>query len=352
MACPKNRVFSYVLIMLFVLAVALGIKMQSGYATPVDKLLTPIATIDLPGKGGRGGVVVYDHSQQLIYVAQPSAGNVVVISTQTNKIVAVVPGVKGARGIAVGPDYLYVAAGDENKLAVIDKTTWQVVGRMTTGGDGPEGVYYDPQDNKVFVVNVVSNTIGVISATPPFALLASFALSASKPVIGPELGLYEPNKNLIYQSWDNYVLVIDPATNKIISRIPTGVSPAKRGGAKGMVYDPVNNTLWVGTNTKQLLAMHLDTGEYSAIAIASGLDQLSWDPRVRLIFIAQAKAGLLGVVDATTGKYLGSLKTESGFHAVGVDYNQHLVYAYYGKSNKVVVYKENIEQVAMSTYRY
>lgn len=342
--CFKNIIF-VVLVGLTCFALITGGNSIS-FAAPMEQMpiLKLVATIDLPGKGGHGDVVVYDPDKKVMYVAQSPENNVIVISTVTNKIIAVIPNVNGVNGIACGPSFVYAASGDDNTLAVIDKSTWTLVRKVPTGGAAPDAVYYDAQDDKVFVGNDDSNTMGVISPHYPFELLTSFPLSSEKAIAGPDLGVYVEDQNLIYQSMDSFVLVIDAATNKIVKRIPSNVEVNKKGGTKSMVYDPVKNILWVGTSTKQMLAMNPDTGAFTKVITDSGMDQVTWDPVTRLIFFGQGGAGALGIIDATTGKFLGSLKTEPDFHTVGVDYDQHLVYAYYNQSNKVLVYKENISK--------
>ncbi|VBB09041.1 Hypothetical protein LUCI_4327 [Lucifera butyrica] len=341
MNCFRNMGFGVLAGLFCFVFLAVG----TGYslAAPVDQtpILTLVSTIDLPGKGGHGDVVVYDPDKKTVYIAQSPDNNVIVISTVTNKVAAVIPDVNGGNGIAVGPSFIYAASGDDNTLAVIDKTTWKVIKKVPTGGTAPDAVYYDAQDDKVFVGNDDSNTMGVIYSQYPFVLITSFPLSSDKPIAGPDLGLYVAEQNRIYQSMDNLVLVINAATNEIIKTIPTNVEINKKGGTKSMIYDPQKNTLWVGTSSKQILAMNLDTGGYTKVATDSGMDQLTWDPITRLIFFGQGGAGALGIIDASTGKFLGSLKTEADFHTVAVDYDQHLVYAYYNQSNKVLVYKEN-----------
>src|SRR5437879_7757866 len=67
-------------------------------------------SIQLPGKGGHGDVVVADPGAHMVYVSQSPDDNVVVIDTATNTIKAVIGNVSGGTGIAYDQDYVFVSA--------------------------------------------------------------------------------------------------------------------------------------------------------------------------------------------------------------------------------------------------
>lgn len=308
-------------------------------------LLSQVKTLDLPGKGGHGDIVAYDPGQKAVYIAQSPDDNVIVINTQTQAIEKVIPGIKNDNGIAVGSKYIYVAAGDDNKLAVIEKGTWKVVANVETGGKSPDAVYYDEKDKKIFVANDDTNTMGVISTEAPFKLVTSFPLSSDKAQSGPDLGVLIPDKNRLYQSVDNYILVIDTATNKIINKFTTDVAIAKTGGTKDMIYDPGKNIIWLGTTSKKVFAMDPDTGKMNEVVTQSGMDQITWDPVSKMLFLGESGSGSMEVINMTTQKSIGAVKMDTGFHTLDVDTDQHMVYAYLNNSNKVAIYKENMDLI-------
>ena len=302
-----------------------------------------VKTIDLPGKGGHGDIVAYDPDQKAVYLAQTPDNNVLVISSDTQDITKVIPRMNGCNGIAVGPKYIYVANATDNKLAVIEKGTWNVVANVDTGGKTPDAVYYDAKDNKIFVANDDSNTMGVISTDAPFKLISSFPLSSDKAVSGPDLGVLIPEKGQLFQSVDNYVLVIDTATNKILKKFYTDVEITAKGGTKDMIYDPGSNIIWLGTTSKKVFAMNPDTGKMTEVAAQSSMDQITFDPASKMVFIGEGGSGSLEVIDTTSKKSIGAIKLDEGFHTLDVDTNKHLVYAYLNTINKVAIYQENMD---------
>jgi YVTN family beta-propeller protein len=294
-------------------------------------------TIQLPGKGGHGDLVVADPATHQVYVAQSPDNNVVVIDTATNTIQTVIGGVPEANGIAYNNDYLFVSEAKANLVAVISKATWKVMATVPSGGKTPDAIYADSRDNTVFVTNDDSNNMQYFSASAPFKVLGSIPLKPSSPKTGPDLGTYAPATNTIYQSDDNNVVAIDAATRTIknVFSLPL----AAGAGAKDMYYDPRHDVLWVGTSAKEIDAINPTTGSVIAkVATASGMDQLSSDGAGTL-FLGQGKAGAMGVVDMDTHKYLASIATEADTHTLASLPNSGLVYVYRNQSNVVDVVK-------------
>jgi DNA-binding beta-propeller fold protein YncE len=324
----------------------------SGPSTPANEisaqdLLTAVKTIDLPGKGGHGDVVAYDSDKKALYVSHTPDNNLIIINTETQAIEKIIPNMNGVCGIAVGPKYIYIANGVDSKLGVIEKGTWNVVANVDTGGKTPDAVYYDDINKKVFVGNIDTNNMSVISPDVPFKLVTSFDLSTDKPKAGQDLGVLIPSKNRIYQSVDNYIVVIDTASNKILNKITEDVPIGATGGLKDMIYDPNKNIIWMGTTSKKVFALNPDTGKTTEVAAQNGMDQIAWDPAINMLFLGEksADSGALEVINMATQKSIGAVKTEAGFHTLNVDTDKHMVYAYYNTSNKVVIYKENMDLI-------
>jgi len=146
--------------------------------------VTTKATIDLPGVGGHGDVVIADPDAHSVYVAQSPDNNLVVLNTDTNSIRTVIGNVPDANGIAYSPSYVFVAEAKPNMVAVIAKDTWRVVATVPSGGEAPDAVYYVPGKNSVFVGNIDSNNLVEFSATPPFAAQGTLALARTRVKMG------------------------------------------------------------------------------------------------------------------------------------------------------------------------
>ena len=296
---------------------------------------TTLKTIALPGTGGHGDVVVADPAAHAVYIAQTPDDNVVVIDTRTERIRAVIGDVPGANGIAFDHAHVFVAE-QSGSVAVISKRSWHVVATVAAGGTGSDGVYYDSRDRTVEVTNDDSNNVESFAGRAPFAVRHTTALYPASPTAGPDLGVYVPETDTIYQSDDNDVDVIDARTGTIERTfslpLPAGVD------AKDMYYDRIRHRIWIGTTAAEIVAVNPWSGAVvDTTKTSSGMDQISADPVRRLLFLGESGAGVMGVVDLDTGSYLAAIHTEAGTHTLAHVPGTDLVYVYRNQSNVVDV---------------
>jgi YVTN family beta-propeller protein len=303
---------------------------------PAPKVnITTQQTIALPGVGGHGDEVVVDPRAHAAYIAQSPDNNLVVINTTSNAVEAVVPQIASGNGIAFSDSYVFATEADSGTVAVIDKPTWKVIATVPSGGKTPDAIYYDPQENSVFVSNDDSNNMQQFSATAPFAIQGTLNLDPAQAKTGPDLGTYASADDTIYQSDDNRIDVIDAKT-RTIQKVFTPVSAD--AATKDIYYDQAHHLLWVGTSDPKVLAIDPDTGKVVyTVKTASGMDQLSADTDDGLLFLGESKAGVMGVVDLATHQNIADVKTESGFHTEGYLPSAHLVYTYLNQSNKIAI---------------
>jgi YVTN family beta-propeller protein len=101
-----------------------------------------------------------------IYVADIIKNMISVIDGETNKISANISVGKRPTGLEIdltnGRNKLYVANHDSDSISVVDMTTNMVIGNITSGGDSPVGIANNPITGKLYVSNIVSNTVSVI----------------------------------------------------------------------------------------------------------------------------------------------------------------------------------------------
>ena len=106
------------------------------------------------------------NAQQFAYVANSGSRSVSVIDTATNTEVDVVTVGNGPDGIAVDPTCgsVYVGLFGDTTVVEIDTATNTVVSSVHLGIDGisSSGVAVGPDDSRVYVTNVNSDTVSVI----------------------------------------------------------------------------------------------------------------------------------------------------------------------------------------------
>jgi YVTN family beta-propeller protein len=229
------------------------------------------------------------------YVGNFADSTVSVLDTAAGKIVATIPVAQGPHGMAISQDgrTVYVAGDGSSTLSVIDTATDQVV-KTVEVGKTPNGIALTP-DGKLLLVTVygedriafldaatqaAAGSVAVpkphtVSVSPDgklayvtsqepghFALvvvdLAARAVLRSVPLQktprDAEFG-FDGKAFYFTQAGVSAIEVLDPASDKIVAEIPTGVSPhfvsvfhgaplgmgVVQGPGEVMLFDPATN---------------------------------------------------------------------------------------------------------------
>src|SRR5258705_3865295 len=124
-------------------------------ASPKESSALPlklVADVELPGPTNRFDYQSYDPRTHLLFIAHLAAGTVVVFNTESNKVIAEIPGISQVHGVLAVPDLntVYASATGSNEVVAIDETTLKEVARMP-GGVYPDGLAYAPDARKLYV---------------------------------------------------------------------------------------------------------------------------------------------------------------------------------------------------------
>src|SRR3954468_11552109 len=113
--------------------------------------------------GGEGGwdYLSIDSAAHRLYVSH--ATHVVVVDTQTNKVVGDIPDTPGVHGFAAVPELGkgYSSNGRENKVSVIDLKTLKLIAKVDTG-ENPDWIFYEPSKKEVYTMNGRGKSASVI----------------------------------------------------------------------------------------------------------------------------------------------------------------------------------------------
>ena len=296
-------------------------------------------TIQLPGSvGGHGDWLSYDRATHTVWLAQSPDNNVVVIDTNTNTVKAVIPNIDNANGIAITPQYAFVADPVNNVVDVIDKHSFAVVAKVAATGAGLDGVTYDRATGQVYVASDTNNVLDAINANAPFNQIGSYGLTASPS--GPDVPITA--KGIVYVPDGTAVDAVDPKTGAVLAS-PTLVST---GAVKPGVYDPKTDQFFFGTTDKQIEVVSGGHGPggigsvTSTIPVAGSTDEAAIDVHSRLAFFGSS-AGEVDVVNLDTSKLVAQLPAETGMHTLTVDPQTHELYVYENNRNVVDVWKYN-----------
>lgn len=199
------------------------------------------------------------------YVGNFKDNTVSVVDTASLSVVATIPVAEGPHGMLLSPDggTLYVSGDGSSTVSVVDTGTDRVT-RTLTVGRAPHGLAQTPDgqrllvavygEDRIAVIDTVSgrelgsvpvakpHTIAmrpdgrlayVASQSPGHFALAVIDLAVLK--VARELPLDKPPRDLEFafdgralyftEAGENAVLILNPLTDAITARVPTGASP-------------------------------------------------------------------------------------------------------------------------------
>jgi DNA-binding beta-propeller fold protein YncE len=238
--------------------------------------------------------LAYDESRSWLFIARRGDG-LTVFDTRARRVVADVPGSKGANGIVLVPEFdrVYVANTD-GTLATLVLSTLQTIERKRLDDDGLNGVFYELTMQRVYAVT------GKRSKTSAY-----FALDAKT---GTVLGRTEfdstkmdtpttDDAGTIYGSMrdKNLLLKMSAKDLKIEQTWTTG----RCSEPVAMEYDKLSKRLFVACRGKSpvFIAVDPDNGKVLAtVPIGAGVDGMVVDHENHLIVTANGADANLTVI--------------------------------------------------------
>ncbi len=109
-----------------------------------------------------------------------NAVSVIRVAGDAYELVAQIPVGNEPRTIALTPNYAFVANMVDGTVSVISTTTYGVVNTIPVGTE-PYGVAVTPNSSKVYVANASSNTVSVLSTTPPVQVINTIGNVGADP---------------------------------------------------------------------------------------------------------------------------------------------------------------------------
>ncbi len=316
--------------------------------SPTPAKYARIGTIEVPGKTVSFDFTAVDAASKTLFLADRTSGGVDVISLATEKYVSTIKGFIGLRksddsgpnGLKLIPDLNQLWATDgDSTVKVIDLGTRSIVATINTGGTKRgDDLAYDPKDKIVMVANDAEAT--------PFI---TFISAADRKILGklqlPGAGglegmLWDDAKGLFWQSVPTTktnpggeIDLIDPKAMKV-----TQIYPVKDCQPHGIAFGPLNqmvlacsgDAIAAGSKAQTLIMNRTNGSIVATIPEIGGSDIVVFNPSDNHYYLASSnmtsdgtKAGspaaALGIVDATTNKFLQGLPTKKSAHSVAVD---------------------------------
>ena len=164
--------------------------------------------------GGEGGwdYASVDSAGQRLYVSHGS--KVVIIDLAKDVVAGEITNTPGVHGLAVAPELKrgLVTCGRENKGALVDLKTLQIVSKTDTGAN-PDGMLYEPGQKEFYTFNGRGESATVIDAL-------SGKVVATIPLGGkPEFAVADVKAGRVFNNLEdkNDVVAMDTKTRRLFS---------------------------------------------------------------------------------------------------------------------------------------
>jgi DNA-binding beta-propeller fold protein YncE len=278
-----------------------------------------IKEIPVSGEGGWDYCSV-DPAGQRLYVAHGT--EVLVIDLARDQVVGVITNTPGVHGLAPAPELGrgFVSCGRENKAAIVDLKTLQILSKVDTG-QNPDSMLYEPGQQEAYMFNGRGQSATVIDAK-------AGKVVATIPLDGkPEFAQADPKARRVFNNIEdkNEVAVIDTKTHTVVTNWP--IAPNEE--ASGMAIDLKNHRLFLGCGSKMMVMMDSTSGKVIAsVPIGQGVDANAFDPGTGFAF-ASCGDGTTTIAHEDTPDKLTvvqTLETQRGSRTMTIDPKTHKIY--------------------------
>ena len=277
-----------------------------------------IATYKLGGDGGWDYLKV-DAAARRLYISR--ATHVMVVDTDSGKIVGDIADTPGVHGIALAPELGrgFVSNGREGTVSIFDPKTLATNSRVKVG-DNPDAILYDSATKRVFAFNGKSQDATALDAAKG-TVLGTIKLGG-KPEFAASDGKGEIFVNIEDKS---ELLAIDPHTLEVKTRWP--LAPCTE--PSGLALDRKNRRLFVGCDNKMMAVVNADNGKViTTLPIGEGVDATWFDDETNLAFASCGEGVLTVVREESPDKFsvAENVPTQQGARTMALDSKTHNVW--------------------------
>ena len=333
----RNRIIQFAPMAVLALFCILSLNSVSDAQVKAGK--SGYQLVDTIAIGGEGGWdYVFDDSEaHRLYVSH--ATRVVVVDTDTNKVVGEISGLKGVHGIAVARAFNrgFISDGRDNSVIIFDLKDLKTIQTVKVGTN-PDCILYDPATKRVFAFNRGSSSATAIDAKDG-KIAGTLDLGGH-----PEFATSD-EKGMVYVNLDNRSEVVAIDSKRLEVKAHWTIRPEGEDPS-GMAIDRKNHRLIIVCGgSRKMVFVDTGSGKVTAsIPIGSGTDAAGFDEKDKLAFSSNGEGSLTVVSVAAEDKYtlVENVPTMRGARTMAVDSKTHKIYlptAKFGETPPVT--KEN-----------
>ncbi len=275
-------------------------------------------TVTLGGDGG-WDYVTLDTVGHRLFIARQT--RIMVVDPASGKVIAEIPGLERAHGVAFAYDIGkgFATSGSDSAVTIFDLKTLKVLGHTTVAADA-DAVLYDPVTHRVFTFNGDSHSASVLDARTG-ARIGTIELGA-----GPEFAVSAGDGKLYVNFEDKAeVAEIDAAGMKVLRH--WSLAPCE--APTGLAIDRAHHRLFSGCHSKVMAISDAAAGKVIAtVPIGAFVDAAAYDPGTALAFSSNGDGTLTVVHEDTPDKFhvVADVPTKPGARTMALDERSHRVY--------------------------
>jgi DNA-binding beta-propeller fold protein YncE len=275
--------------------------------------------------GGEGAwdYIVPDPPSHRVFIGRQN--RVMVVDSDTGKLLGEVTGIQGAHGtaIAASSNHGFATSGNDKSVVMFDLKTYASLSRIPAAEDA-DAIVYDAPSNRVFTLNGDAHSSTVIDAAG--TLIKNLDLGG-KPEYGASAGDGKVYANLTDTS---EVVEIDARTATVTRRWST--APCKQ--PVSMALDTAHHRLFSGCRSGVMAVSDYQAGKIvTTLPIGMGVDGAAYDPASSNAFASNADGTLTVIHQDSPDQYhvLETVQTPTGSRNVGLDPTTHRLFLASGK---------------------
>jgi DNA-binding beta-propeller fold protein YncE len=275
--------------------------------------------VALPGDEG-WDYLLYDSQGHRLFVSHGS--RVLVVDGEKLTVTGEVADTPGVHGIALAADLGrgYISAGRAGTVVVFDLKTLARLKEIKVTGDNPDAILYDPASHRVFTFNGRGRNVTAIDAKTD-EVVGTVAVDAK-----PEFAVTD-GKGRVYVNLEdrNSLAALDPHKVAVLSTWPL----AGCDEPSGLAIDAAHGRLIPVCANKVLAVVEAASGKVLGTApIGAGVDAAAYDPATRLAFASCGEGVLTVVRIGSSGRpeVAQSVVTQRGARTLALDLETHRVF--------------------------
>jgi len=302
------------------LQMAAVLLMGSAYAFPVLAAGPGYQVVDKQVLEGpvRWDYLSMDAARHHLFLTR--GDHVDVFDVVEKRVTGTIAATAGVHGVAVASDlgHGYTSNGASNNVTVFDLESFKPLATIAVGAK-PDALVYDTATHRVFVANGKSNSLSVIDAQTN-KVEAEIALGG-----GPETAVVDGAGKLFVALEDkNEVLEVDTRALKVSRRF--SVAPVCDEPA-GLAINVQAKLLYAGCHNQKLAMLDAQSGKVvGSAAIGHGNDAVVFDPERGLVFASNGDGSLTVVSGAAPFAVQASVPTMPRARTVTIDPATHKLY--------------------------